>query len=114
MAGVVWLMIALAAAVGQPQVPDPIEAGRRLYEAQKCSVCHLVAGQGNKRFPLDGVGGRLTAADIRRWFTHTVEMEDRLAKQPAIRMSSRKYRFSDPELDALVAYLQSLKELRRQ
>jgi hypothetical protein len=60
-------------------------------------------------FPLDGVGSRLTPAEIRRWFTHTLEMEDRLPKRPAIRMSSRKYKFSDAELDALVAYLQSLK-----
>jgi cytochrome c len=109
MAVVVWLMIALAAAVGQPQVPDQIESGRRLYVAQKCSVCHLVAGQGNKRFPLDGVGQRLAAVDLRRWFTHTVEMESRLPKQPAIKMSTRNYRFNDAQLDALVAYLQSLK-----
>jgi cytochrome c len=108
MAVVVWLVIALASAVGQTPVPQ-IEAGRRLYVAEKCSVCHLVAGQGNKRYPLDGVGRRLTAVELRRWFTHTVEMEDRLSKQPAIRMSSRKYKLSDPELDALVAYLQSLK-----
>jgi cytochrome c len=108
MAVVVWLMIALVAAVGQTPVPQ-IEAGRRLYVAQKCSVCHLVAGQGNKRFPLDGVGQRLTAVELRRWFTHTVEMEARLSKQPAIKMSSRKYKLSDADLDALVAYLQSLK-----
>jgi hypothetical protein len=55
------------------------------------------------------VGRRLSETDLRRWFTHTVEMEARLPKQPAIRMSSRKYRFSDAELDALVAYLRSLK-----
>ena len=106
----VWLTLLFGAGVEQAPTADlAVAAGRRVYVAEKCSVCHQVAGQGNKLFPLDGVGGRLTAADIRRWFTHTVEMEDRLAKQPAIRMSSRKYKFSDPELDALVAYLQSLK-----
>lgn len=108
MAEVVWLLLALASAGGQ--TPDPqVEAGRRLYVSEKCSVCHLVAGQGNKRFPLDGVGRRLTAVELRRWLTHTLEMEARLPKQPAIRMSSRKYKLSDAELDALVAYLQSLK-----
>jgi mono/diheme cytochrome c family protein len=111
MAMVVWWILALAPALAAGQTPTPaqVEAGRRLYVDEKCSVCHQIAGQGNKRFPLDGVGRRLTAADLRRWFTHTVEMEDRLPKQPAIRMSSRKYRLSDAELDALVAYLQSLK-----
>ena len=105
-----WLMLLLGAGAEQaPSADRAVAAGRSIYVAEKCSVCHQVAGQGNKLFPLDGVGGRLTVADIRRWFTHTVEMEARLAKQPAIRMSSRKYRFSDLELDALVAYLQSLK-----
>lgn len=109
MAVVVTLILALAAAASQTPAPDPVEAGRRLYVAQRCSVYHQVAGQGNKLFPLDGVGRRLSETDLRRWFTHTVEMEARLPKQPAIRMSSRKYRFSDAELDALVAYLRSLK-----
>ena len=108
MAMVVWLLLALAPAGGQTSDPQ-VEAGRRLYVSEKCSVCHLVAGQGNKRFPLDGVGQRLSAVELRRWLTHTLEMESRLPKQPAIRMSSRKYKLSDPELDALVAYLQSLK-----
>ncbi len=109
MALVVWLLLALAPASGQAPVSGQVDAGRRVYVAEKCATCHLVAGQGNKRFPLDGVGQRLTAGELRRWFTHTVEMEDRLPKQPAIKMSSRKYKFNDAELNALVAYLQSLK-----
>ncbi len=106
---VVWLVLVLAPASSQTPMPAQVDAGRRLYVAEKCSTCHLVAGQGNKRFPLDGVGQRLTAVELRRWCTHTLEMEARLPKQPAIRMSSRKYKFNDAELNALVAYLQSLK-----
>jgi len=87
----------------------PAEAGRKIYVREKCSVCHQIAGQGNQRFPLDGVGARLPAADLRRWFTHTREMEAARPKIPAIKMSSRKYRLSDAELDALVAYLLTLK-----
>jgi mono/diheme cytochrome c family protein len=109
MAQVVWLALALAAGVRQAPDPEEVAAGRRLYVEEKCSVCHQVAGEGNKRFPLDGVGRRLTPQQIRRWFTHTAEMEARLAKLPAIRMSSRKYSFSPAELDALVAYLKTLK-----
>jgi len=56
------------------------------------------------------VGDRLSAADIRRWLTHTAQMEDALPKAPAIKMSTRKYNFNDADLAALVAYLQSLKE----
>ena len=86
-----------------------VETGRRLYQKEKCAVCHQIGGHGNSRFPLDGVGSRLSAGDLRRWFTHTFEMEAAKPRKPAIEMSSRKYNFSDAELDALVAYLQSLK-----
>ena len=110
MAIVAWAVLMLAA-VAAAQEPDPsaVAAGRKLYTAEKCFTCHQIAGQGNKVFPLDGVGRRLTPVELRRWFTHTAQMEARLPKQPAIRMSSRKYKFSEAELDALVAYLRSLK-----
>ena len=91
------------------QSPQQIEAGRRIYESEKCRTCHQVAGQGNSLSPLDGVGDRLTADDIRRWLTDTRAMENALSRRPAIRMSSREYDFSDQELDALVAYLLTLK-----
>lgn len=87
-----------------------IEAGRKIYESQGCAKCHMIAGRGNRISPLDGVGDRLSPADIRRWLTHTAQMEDALPKAPAIKMSTRKYNFNDADLAALVAYLQSLKE----
>ncbi len=86
-----------------------VETGRRLYEKEKCAVCHQIAGRGNQRFPLDGVGSRLSADALRRWFTHTIEMEAAKPRKPAIEMSSRKYNFSAADLDALVTYLSSLK-----
>ena len=106
-----WIVAALAVAAAPAQTPDAaaVAAGRKIYTAEKCFTCHQVAGQGNQRFPLDGVGSRLTAAEIRRWFTHTAEMEARLPRRPAIRMSAKTYKFSAIELDALVAYLRSLK-----
>jgi mono/diheme cytochrome c family protein len=86
-----------------------IEAGKKIYEAQKCATCHMIAGKGNKMYPLDGVGAKLSAADIKKWFTHTAEMEAALAKKPTLKMSSKKYDLKDADLDALVAYMQSLK-----
>ena len=87
-----------------------IAAGKKVYEDQKCATCHLVAGKGNKMYPLDGVGAKLSATDLRRWLTHTAEMEAALAKKPAMKMSSKKYELKDADLDALVAYLESLKK----
>jgi hypothetical protein len=37
-------------------------------------------------------------------------MEDALPKAPAIKMSTRKYDFNDADLNAVVAYLMSLKK----
>jgi cbb3-type cytochrome oxidase cytochrome c subunit len=110
MTAVFWIAsVVTLTLAGQQPAASTIAAGRKIYESEKCFTCHQIAGQGNKVFPLDGVGSRLTAADIRRWFTHTAQMEAKLRRQPAIRMSSKKYRFNAAELDALVAYLQSLK-----
>jgi mono/diheme cytochrome c family protein len=86
-----------------------IEAGKKIYEAQKCATCHSIAGKGNKLYPLDGVGKKLSAGDIKKWFTHTAEMEAALPKKPTLKMSSKKWDLKDPDLDALVAYMQSLK-----
>lgn len=98
-----------AGAAGGAQDAARVAAGRRIYEAQKCAMCHMIDGKGNRMFPLDGVGARLSAADLRKWLTSPVEMESKLDRQPAIRMSSRNLNFKDADLDALVAYLQSLK-----
>ena len=97
----------------QSQTPAPLsspaDAGKKIYEREKCAACHQIANRGNSRFPLDGVGARLSGTDLRRWMTHTAEMEQALPRLPAIRMSSRKYRLRDEDLDALVAYLLTLK-----
>ena len=116
-AGLVCLILSMTPAARAqapaqtPAVPRiPVEeTGKRIYEREKCSSCHQIANRGNSRWPLDGVGARLTAAELRRWMTHTAEMEAALPRLPAIRMSARKYRLPDRDLDALVAYLLTLK-----
>ena len=45
-----------------------------MYAAQKCSVCHAIAGKGSKTSPLDGVGTKLSADDIRAWIVDPTEM----------------------------------------
>lgn len=92
-----------------PQSPEALAAGRKVYEQQKCASCHQIAKRGNSRFPLDGVGSKLTLEQLRRWMTDTAEMEAALPRLPAIRMSEMKFRLNARELDALVAYLASLK-----
>ena len=94
---------------GTPSPPSKVDAGRKVYEREKCATCHQIAKHGNSRFPLDGVASRLTADQIRRWITDTAKMEDALPRLPAVRMSTTRYRLSDTDLTALVEYLKTLK-----
>jgi mono/diheme cytochrome c family protein len=83
--------------------------GKAVYDEQQCSLCHQIEGKGNKQNPLDGVGEKLSAADIRKWITSPKEMEATLTAKPKISMKA--YPNLKPEdLDALVAYLQSVKK----
>lgn len=94
-----------------PELPQ-VAAGRRAYVAHKCATCHMVAGQGNIRFKLDGVGARLSARDLERWLSDTAAMERALPRMPAVRMSEwlRSHKkITDADRAALVAYLASLK-----
>ena len=53
---------------------DAVKKGQEVYAAQKCSVCHSIAGKGSKTNPLDGVGTKLSADDIRAWIVDPVAM----------------------------------------
>lgn len=91
---------------------DQAAAGRKVFESRKCATCHMIAGQGNIRFKLDGVASRLSRHDLRRWLTDTGAMERALPQQPAVRMSEwleSNRKISDADVDALVAYLMTLK-----
>jgi mono/diheme cytochrome c family protein len=106
----VWLTGTAVAA----QAPDPklVSQGKKLYATYKCDKCHQIAGKGSKKGPLDGVGAKLSAADIKRWFTHPVEMEAKLEKKPkgtdAMSHALKSKAIEPAEIDALVAYMQSL------
>lgn len=89
-----------------------VEAGKKLYDSEKCATCHTIAGKGGsmtKLYPLDGVGTKMSAADIRKWMTAPAEMEAKLEKKPTLKMSSKKYALKDQDIEALVAYMLTLK-----
>jgi mono/diheme cytochrome c family protein len=102
----VFAALALPAVVSTQA--DKIEAGKKVYAAQKCSTCHSIAGVGSKMAPLDGVGSKLTAAEIKAWIIDPDPLTAKLATKPKIKM--KKYTLPDAELDALVAYVSSLKK----
>ena len=84
------------------------DKGKDVYAAQKCSICHSIAGVGNKKGPLDQVGSKLSANDIRSWITSAPEMavKTKADRKPAMKAYST---LSKDDLDNLVAYLQTLK-----
>lgn len=81
--------------------------GQKVFATQKCSLCHSVAGKGNAKGPLDGIGTKHSAADLKLWITQPAEMAK---KQAATRKPPMKSFASLPpaDVDALVAYLQLL------
>ncbi len=99
----------LAAFIALPALlsAQDIEKGKAVYTANKCQTCHAIEGKGNKKFPLDGVGKKLSAADITNWITDPKAMEAKLAEKPKIHMKA--YKLADEDLKALVGYMQSLK-----
>lgn len=84
-----------------------VEAGRAVYEAQGCAMCHAIAGEGNPRFPLDGVGGRRDARELRDWVLATGAAEAQLSARAA-RMKQAYRALPEYDIEALVAYMQSL------
>jgi mono/diheme cytochrome c family protein len=105
--------LALAVVVAMPvmaaQDDAKIKHGQEVYTAQKCSVCHAIAGKGNKQNSLDGVGKKLSADEIRQWITHPTEMTAKTKSTKKPPMPNKYGSLPAADLDALVAYLESLK-----
>ncbi len=86
-----------------------IAKGKQVYTDQKCSVCHSIANQGNTKGPLDDVGSRLKAEDIRAWLVTPKEMTQK-TKAPRKPEMKAYPALPQADLDALVAYMLSLKK----
>jgi mono/diheme cytochrome c family protein len=107
MRSVVAGMLFLAAA-SSAAAQDLKAKGEKLFVDQKCTLCHSVAGKGNVKGPLDGVGSKDSAADIRAWITDANAMT---AKTGATRKPAMKqFSLEKDDVDALVAYVSSLKK----
>jgi mono/diheme cytochrome c family protein len=94
---------------GAAQDDARIKRGQEVYTAQKCQICHAIAGKGSKSNPLDGVGAKLSADDIRQWIVNPTEMTAKTKSTKKPPMPNKYGKLPAADLDALVAYLQSLK-----
>jgi mono/diheme cytochrome c family protein len=94
--------------VGTASAQDATAKGEQVFAAQKCSLCHSIAGKGNAKGSLDGVGSKLSADELRSWITDAKGMT---AKTKATRKPEMKaYALPKDDVDALVAYMQTLKK----
>ena len=100
-------MMPLPAAAGQDAAA--IKRGQEVYAAQKCQGCHNIDGKGYKANPLAGVGTKLSAADIRAWILTPKAMATKTKATGKPPMPERYAKLPAADIDALVAYMQSLK-----
>jgi mono/diheme cytochrome c family protein len=86
-----------------------VAKGKAVYTAQKCAMCHAIEGKGGKASALDGVGTKLTADLIREWIVtpKAATAKAKSTKKPP--MPDKYGKLPAADIDALVAYMQSLK-----
>jgi len=96
------------AAVASAAPDNTAAQGEKVFAAQKCGLCHSIAGKGNPKGPLDEAVVKLSASDIRAWITDANAMT---AKTKATRKPAMKqFALPKDDVDALVAYLTALKK----
>jgi len=91
-----------------PSDPALVARGEEVFLEQACTRCHSAEGTGNPRLPLDGVGSRRSASELRDWATGSGTAREELGRSTA-RAKEGFARLPAGELDALVAYLGSLR-----
>ena len=97
------------AAVSPAHAQDAlVERGVAVYAAQKCSLCHGIAGVG-KKLSLDGVGAKLSPEDIREWLVDPKTAAAK-AKSTAKPLMKSYAKLPAADIDALVAYMKTLKK----
>jgi mono/diheme cytochrome c family protein len=107
-AAVLTVGVGFAASAASAQ-DAAVKKGEQVYAAQKCQTCHSIAGKGKTTNPLDGVGAKLSADDIKQWIVDPKAMaaKSKSTKKPP--MPAKYSTLPAEEIDGLVAYLRSLK-----
>lgn len=105
---------ALAVALGTLlSAEDKVARGKQLYEEQKCRMCHSVGGVGNpKGTALDAVGSKHGPDVLRMWLVNPKETAQKAGSTRKPPMQSFA-KLPPPDIDALVAYLSTLKSAGR-
>lgn len=87
--------------------PQVVARGRAVFEEQNCMRCHSVGGEGSPRSPLDHSAATLDAAQLRAFTVGSESLADALGRR-TLAAKQAYQQLPAEDLDALVAYLQSL------
>ena len=106
----------MAAQSGSDLAKGDAAKGKTVYAERKCATCHRTdkddAKGGKMSTILGDTVGKLTPAEIKSWLTDPAEMEAKLPKPPAVKMSpfikNLKPALSESDVANLVAYLRTL------
>lgn len=102
------LVLVGCVAARAPAQDAKVARGAQVYAEQKCALCHSIADKGNKKGPLDEVGSTRPLEDLRAWI---MDAKGMTAKTKATRKPDMKnYDLPKADLDALVAYMATLKK----
>jgi mono/diheme cytochrome c family protein len=109
MVGTIAVGALLAAGEARAQDKAKVEHGIKVYAAQKCNVCHSIAGAGAKKGPLDEVGSKLSEQEIREWIVNAPAMTKKTnaTRKPLMKDYSK---LPKEDVDGLVAYMMTLKK----
>lgn len=93
--------LGLTAARADEGSKSPADKGQQVYTAQKCSMCHSIAGKGNAKNPLDDVGSRMAADEMKKYIANpkSVKADSKMKAYPNLPAE---------DLDGLVTYLGTL------
>lgn len=84
-----------------------ISAGADLVKQEKCLACHAIAGEGNVKRPLDGIGSRRSREEIRQLLVDPAGMAKKEGRKPPAMPPTQ---LKGLELESVVDYLYSLKK----
>jgi cytochrome c2 len=87
------------AAVSAPD--SAVDHGKEVYAVQKCAVCHSISGVGGQKLPLDGIGGKIGANEMKKWIRTPKQMKADTTMKPYPNLPEK-------DLNDLVAFLSTL------
>ncbi len=112
-----WIAVAAVVAGVGAAVPvfaqsekKEVAQGEKVFNSQSCHMCHSIAGKGNKMHPLDGVGSKLSAEQIRMWIRDAKGMAAKEKVEMKPPMPEFGSKLTKQQIDDLADYLETLKK----